>query len=113
MVSEKGEDACLTVLPKLGTEETGMMRLPLEMSVPPEFTAKGGKQTEDIVKIIVTSHSSTFPGTILSRLGSPNVRNGPDELARLLEGLNTNTQRIGDKRKWEWANQSYLIRTCL
>jgi hypothetical protein len=111
LVSERGEDTCLLVLPK-GGRETGKLELPLAMSVPEELQKRGQKQTEDVVKIFITSQSSMFPGLILPKLGHDSqLRGEPDPLQKLLQVLNGDSWRGGNAHRCEWTTRSYFIRT--
>jgi hypothetical protein len=111
LVSEMGEDTCLLVLPKSG-RETGKLELPIAMSVPEELQKRGQKQTEDIVKIFITSQSSMFPGLILPKLGHDSkLRGEPDPLQKLLQMLNGDLWRGGNADGCEWTTRSYFIRT--
>jgi hypothetical protein len=111
LVSERGEDTCLLVLPK-GGRETGKLELPLAMSVPEELQRRGQRQTEDVVKIFITSQSSMFPGLILPKLGHDSqLRGEPDPLQKLLQVLNGDSWRGGNAHGCEWTTRSYFIRT--
>jgi len=111
LVSERGEDTCLLVLPKDG-RETGKLELPLAMSVPEELQKRGQKQTEDVVKLFITSQSSMFPGLILPKLGHDSqLRGEPDPLQMLLQVLNDGSWRGGNAHGCEWTTRSYFMRT--
>ncbi|KAH8811037.1 hypothetical protein F5884DRAFT_670765 [Xylogone sp. PMI_703] len=111
LVSEGGEDTYLLLLPK-GNRETGKLELPLKMSVPEELQLYGQTQTEDVVKIFITSQPSMFPGLILPKLGyNSQLRGGPDPLQKLLQALNSDSLRGGNSHGREWATRNYFIRT--
>lgn len=111
LVSERGEDTCLLVLPK-SDRETGKLELPLAMSVPDELQKRGQKQTEDIVKFFITNQSSMFPGLILPKLGHySKFRGEADPLQKLLQMLNGDLWRGGNADGCEWTTRSYFIRT--
>lgn len=103
LTAECGDHCCMEM-------KMGQNKLELEMSVPPELQAKGQRQTEDIVKLIITSQSSVFPAMVLPRLDVAGIRGGPDQLAKLCQGLSGISQRRGDKQYY-WATRNYLIRT--
>ncbi|PMD62222.1 uncharacterized protein K444DRAFT_641659 [Hyaloscypha bicolor E] len=111
LVSERGEDICLLVLPRVG-RETGKLELPLAMSVPEELQRRSQKQTEDVVKIFITSQSSMFPGLLLLKLGHDSqLRGEPDPLQKLLQVLNGGSWRGWNAHGCEWTTRSYFIRT--
>ncbi|EEU38896.1 uncharacterized protein NECHADRAFT_55675 [Fusarium vanettenii 77-13-4] len=111
LVSEKGEDAYLTVLPRTPTE-IGKMELPLAMTVPGELRNRGHEQTEDIIKIFITSQPFVFPGLMLPRLGHvPGHRGELDPFSRLFQDLQGNQDGDRGDRKCEWTTRSYLVRT--
>jgi hypothetical protein len=112
LVSEAGEDACLQITSK-GSVETGPFELPLTMSVSRDLQTRGQCQTEDIVKLFITSRSSVFPGMILPQFGAASLRGGPDHLARFIQGLNTGITGTRNSEKCEWTTRNYLIRTSI
>ncbi len=116
LLSDSGEDACLAVLPK-GDGESGKEELPLVISLPDELRDKGQRQTEDVVKIFVTSRSSLFPGFVLPRHRcddkGPNdtkTRGELDSVERLLKALTGDLWGVRDSGSG-WTTRSYLIRT--
>ncbi|KAJ4204945.1 hypothetical protein NW759_014754 [Fusarium solani] len=109
LASEKGQDLCLAVPPRSPTD-TGKMELPLTMTVPDELRNGADGQTEDIIKIFITSQPFVFPGLMLPRLGcEPGNRGELDPFTRLLQDLQGKDDR--EDRKCEWATRSYLVRT--
>jgi hypothetical protein len=111
LVSESGEDTCLPVFPKCG-DETGEQELPLVMSVPDELQQRGQKQTDDIVKIFITQHSSMFPGAILPRLGDDaGLRGEMEPLQKLLQQLSGDLRGAENGEACEWTTRIYFIRT--
>ncbi|KAL2670137.1 hypothetical protein Neosp_015018 [[Neocosmospora] mangrovei] len=111
LVSEKGEDAYLTILPRTPTE-TGRMELPLAMTVPEDLRNGGHEQTEDIIKMFITSQPFVFPGLMLPQLGHvPGHRGELDPFSRLLEDLQGNQDGGRGDKKCEWTTRSYLVRT--
>ncbi|UPK97323.1 hypothetical protein LCI18_008258 [Fusarium solani-melongenae] len=111
LVSEKGEDAYLTVLPRTAIE-IGKIELPLTMTVPDELLNGADKQTEDIIKIFITSQPFVFPGLMLPRLGHvPGHRGELDPFSRLLQDLQGNQDGDREDKKCEWTTRSYLVRT--
>lgn len=111
LVSERGEDAYLTVLPRTPTE-IGKMELPLTMTVPDELRNGADKQTEDKIKIFITSQPFVFPGLMLPRLGHvPGHRGELDPFSRLLQDLQGDQFGDREDKKCEWTTRSYLVRT--
>ncbi|KAF5019102.1 hypothetical protein F66182_8898 [Fusarium sp. NRRL 66182] len=111
LLSEKGEDAYLVVPPK-ASNETGIIELPLKMTVPDTVCGNGLKQVEDMVKIFITSRPFVFPGIILPKLQQGlEHRGGPDSLDLVLQRLNGSHQSVRGDEKCQWTTRSYLIRT--
>lgn len=110
LASEKGEDACLTVSPK-GVMEDGKFELPLTMWIPPELRTKGFRQTEDVVKVVVTKKPPAFPGYLLRRLGQDaRMRSTSDPVQKFLQALNGDL-RCEMEAPFNWTTRNYLIRT--
>ncbi|KAI8721517.1 hypothetical protein NCS52_00293200 [Fusarium sp. LHS14.1] len=101
LVSEKGEDAYLTVLPRTPTE-IGKM----------ELRDGGYEHTEDIIKIFITSQPFVFPGLMLPQLGHlPGHRGELDPFSRLLQDLQGDQDGGRGDKKCEWTTRSYLVHT--
>jgi hypothetical protein len=112
LVSEKGEDTSLVVCPK-GESESGRLPLPVTMWIPPELSANGKHQTEDVIKLFVTKRPTTFPGYLLHQLGQdPGMRSSSGPIQKLIHELDGGL-RGEDNVGCDWVTRSYLVRTCL
>ncbi|KAF5633396.1 hypothetical protein F52700_6088 [Fusarium sp. NRRL 52700] len=112
LMSESGEDAYLTIKPKCHNE-SGTQELPFTMTVPKSPSGPGLSETEDIVKLFITSRPFVFPGMVLPKLQHGRNREAADPLDCLLQGLNGDLPGDRGNEKCEWTTRNYLIRTYL
>lgn len=112
LVSEVGGDACLQITPRGGVE-TEPYEVPVAMSVPHYLQTKGQCQSEDIVKLFITSKSPIFPGMILPQFDTGSTRGGPDHLTEFVDRITTAFTGTRDSGQCEWATRNYLIRTSI
>jgi hypothetical protein len=112
MVFAKGEGTCLAISPK-GDVKSGEAELGLDMAVSSELQRLGQLQTDDIVKVFVTSLSSVFPETILPQFGWASPRREVDQVVTLLQRLNSGIPGTRVDERYEWATRNYFIRTSI
>ncbi|CZR64739.1 uncharacterized protein PAC_14638 [Phialocephala subalpina] len=90
------------------------IELALSMEVPDFVQAADQQQCEDIMKIFVTSKSTSFPGIILPKLRDGSMRSNPDQLSNFLGTfIRGFCETRSDGHQGKWATQNFLIRTSM
>ncbi|KAI9767483.1 MAG: hypothetical protein M1839_004494 [Geoglossum umbratile] len=94
----------------MGHRDSGT-ELPLTMEVPNYLKEAGQRQSEDIVKVFITSKATSFPGMVLPKLRDSDVRGSPDQLSKFLESFTKGFCDTRDGSRGKWATRNFLIRT--
>ncbi|KAF3911251.1 Metacaspase-1B [Arthrobotrys entomopaga] len=124
MAAEACEGEYFQVPPE-GPTISNDIKLILEMEVPEFIKAAGTIQSEDIVKMFVTSKPTSFPRMLLPPLigaescgdGGGDTRNNggnANALSLFIENFRGSfTGSTRDKDQGHWVTQNFLIRTCI
>ncbi|KAL5317335.1 hypothetical protein ACEPPN_014430 [Leptodophora sp. 'Broadleaf-Isolate-01'] len=109
MIWNASEGDFLEIPPKGHSDST--KELPLIMEVPNYLKEAGQRQSEDIMKVFITSKATSFPKMVLPKLHDSGVRGGPNQLLKFLESFMKGFCDTRDGRQGKWATQNFLIRT--
>ncbi|KAH6659933.1 hypothetical protein BKA67DRAFT_653138 [Truncatella angustata] len=109
LIEDSGNGASLTISPKK-PGESGEVELPLEMEVPTHMRARGLQQTEDIVRVFITSKPTTFPLMLLPRIDDE-LRGGQKLMIDRLEALIWGLSGLRGGDAGDWSTRTFLIRT--
>ncbi|KAI5918582.1 caspase domain-containing protein [Camillea tinctor] len=112
LIYDAGEGSSLGIPPE-DVEESGELELPLEMKVPDHLLARGSRQTEDIVKIFVTSKPTLFPLMLLPRINDDELRGPQNEMIEYLKDLIWGLSEMRGGDEGEWTTKTFLVRTKL
>lgn len=82
-------------------------RLKLDMSLPKHIREAGGNESEDILKVIVTNQSASFPAVPLRPIHDEVLRDDFDGPDKLLDSLRSMTRDRGSR----WATRTFFSRT--
>ncbi|KAF8847727.1 hypothetical protein BDZ45DRAFT_681707 [Acephala macrosclerotiorum] len=109
MIWEASEGDFLEISPRGHPDST--KELPLTMEVPNYLKEAGQRQSEDIIKIFITSKATSFPTIVLPKLHNSDIRGSPNRLSKFLESFMKGFCDTRGGQQGKWATQNFLIRT--
>jgi len=100
------------VVPPKNERHSGKKEIKWTMVVPELFRSRGQYQCEDIMKVFVTSNSTSFAPLLLPKILDASVRGDYNQLSKFLSGLATSFRGMEDDTPNEkWVTRNFLIRT--
>lgn len=118
LVSCSGGGEFRVIQPK-GKQNSSKKKIELRMEVPVFLQTRGNKYCEDILKVFITSRSTSFPSMILPEIPleandiSKRVRGDDDQLSKFLLELNTHVRSQDHAVHEEWSTQNFIVRTAI
>ncbi|KAI2464032.1 hypothetical protein F4781DRAFT_414539 [Annulohypoxylon bovei var. microspora] len=110
LVSDAGEGCSFTIAAN-GDIDSGDIEIPLEMKVPQHLLAQGLQQTDDIVKIFITSEPTTFPLMLLPRIDAGELRGDRSLTTERIKDLIWGLSNMRGGNEGDWTTQTFLVRT--
>lgn len=118
LLSESGDGDFMVVPPKNDEKaHTGKIEIIFQMTVPESFRNQDRHQCEDIIKVFVTSKSTSFTPLRLPKLSTSAgyldglIRGDHNQLSRFLSGLSTSFRGAEDDiSDEEWTTRNFVVR---